>query len=257
MSNWLCWKAHAVKRKRSVLPEDFLQRCRAVEAKRPRTVIAHILRYGSITTEQLKEKYGYNHPPRAARDVKEQGIPLETFRVTGRDGRKIAAYRFGDPASVRVRKFAGRTALTTRLKEELIRRHGARCALYLEPFPEAELQIDHRVPFEIAGERDPARLRSEEFMLLSRSANRAKSWSCEHCENWVRIKDATICGQCYWAHPENYAHLAMRDERRLDLVWSGSEASHYDGLKASAAKRRLALPAFVKEILARHHPSEQ
>jgi len=57
MSNWLCWKARAVKGKRSALPEDFLQRCRAVAAKRPRTVIAHILRHGSITTEQLKGKF--------------------------------------------------------------------------------------------------------------------------------------------------------------------------------------------------------
>lgn len=254
MPNWLCGKAHAVKRRQNALPDDFLRRCRAVKAKRPRTVIAHILRHGSITTEQLKEAYGYSHPPRAARDVREHGIPLETFRVVGRDGRRIAAYRFGDPASVRGRKFSGRTALTARLKEEPIQIHGAKCALYLEPFPLAELQIDHRVPYEIAGEPDPGTFRPEEFLLLCRSANRAKSWSCEHCENWVRIKDPTICGQCYWAHPEHYAHVAMRDERRLDLVWSGAEASHYDRLKASAAQRRLALPAFVKQILARHHP---
>lgn len=65
------------------LPREFMKKCKAVTAKRPRTVIDHILKYGHITTEELKEKYGYNHPPRAARDVKEQGIPLEMFRVTG------------------------------------------------------------------------------------------------------------------------------------------------------------------------------
>ena len=63
------------------LPPDFVEKCKAVTAKRPRTVIAHILTYGYITTEELKEKYGYNHPPRAARDVREQGIPLETFQI--------------------------------------------------------------------------------------------------------------------------------------------------------------------------------
>lgn len=67
------------------LPDEFIERCRAVTAKRPRIVIEHILTHGYITTEELKEQYGYNHPPRAARDVREQGIPLETFRVTGSD----------------------------------------------------------------------------------------------------------------------------------------------------------------------------
>jgi hypothetical protein len=48
-----------------------------VTAKRPKTVIGHILKHGQITTEELKNLYGYNHPPRAARDVKEHGIPIE------------------------------------------------------------------------------------------------------------------------------------------------------------------------------------
>ncbi len=72
--------------------KKFMKLCRSVTAKRPKIVIEHIIKYGQITTEELKEKYGYNHPPRAVRDVREHGIPIETFRVTGSDGRKIAAY---------------------------------------------------------------------------------------------------------------------------------------------------------------------
>ena len=64
-------------------PKDFLKLLRSVKAKRPRTVIAHILEHGQITTEELKDIYGYNHPPRAIRDVREQGIPIITFCVTG------------------------------------------------------------------------------------------------------------------------------------------------------------------------------
>jgi hypothetical protein len=64
------------------LPPEFLKRLRAVKNKRPRTVIRHIIRRGYITTEELKAKYGYDHPPRAARDVRDEGIPLETFRVS-------------------------------------------------------------------------------------------------------------------------------------------------------------------------------
>lgn len=123
------------------LPSDFVERCKAVTAKRPRTVIDHILQHGYITTEELKEKYGYNHPPRAARDVREQGISLETFRVIGSDGRKIGAYRFGDPAKTRFSKLSGRTAFAKRLKGELIELHDSRCAIYLEEFDERNLWI--------------------------------------------------------------------------------------------------------------------
>jgi hypothetical protein len=134
------------------LPGDFVEKCMAVTAKRPRTVIEHILEHGYITTEELRSKYGYNHPPRAARDVREQGIPLETFRVTGADGRKIGAYRFGDPRQARFSKLRGRTAFAKELKKRLIEKHGARCGIYLENFPERDLQIDHRIPFEVIGD---------------------------------------------------------------------------------------------------------
>lgn len=76
--------------------KEFLELLNSVKEKRPRTVIDHILKYGFITTEDLKDKYGYNHPPRAIRDVREHGIPLITYRVEGSDGRKIGAYKFGE-----------------------------------------------------------------------------------------------------------------------------------------------------------------
>ncbi len=79
-------------------------------------MINHILEHGYVTTEELRDTYGYNHPPRAARDVREKGIPLETFRVTGADGRKIGAYRFGDPAKARFSRTGGRTAFAKELK---------------------------------------------------------------------------------------------------------------------------------------------
>ena len=81
------------------LPKAFLERLNAVTAKRPRTVIQYILEHGSVSTEELKSM-GYEHAPRAARDVREQGIPLETFRVKDANGRSIAAYRFGDPSKI-------------------------------------------------------------------------------------------------------------------------------------------------------------
>ena len=227
----------------------FLSLCQSVTAKRPKTVITHILRHGQITTEDLKNLYGYNHPPRAARDVKEHGIPIERVTVTGSDGRKIAAYRFGDPSALTVRRYGGRTGLSKQIKEALIAKYGCRCFIYLEEMPEASLQIDHRVPFEVGGESEA--MSPEEFMLLSGSANRAKSWSCEHCENWTRVKQRDICLSCYWAYPDNHTHMAMRQLRRVDLLWQGEETKQFEQLKADAAEAGLAIPDFVKEVLRR------
>lgn len=230
------------------LPDSFLALCSSITAKRPRAVIDHILQHGFITTEELKETYGYNHPPRAARDVRENGIPLETFRVTGSDGRKIAAYRFGDISKARFNRLSGRTGLSKQIKEALISRYGCKCFIYLEEADERELQIDHRVPFEVDGEPE---LNPGNFMLLCSSANRSKSWSCEHCENWNRIKDRSICLSCYWAYPETYGHIAMRQVRRVDLLWEGDEIEIYERLKQRSARLEKDLPELVKEIIER------
>lgn len=228
-------------------PKEFLELCESVAAKRPKTVITHILKHGQITTEELKNIYGYNHPPRAARDVKEHGIPVERITVMGSDGRKIAAYRFGDTTNIKVRRFDGRTGLSKQIKDALIAKYGCRCFIYLEEMPEAALQIDHRVPFEVAGESET--MSPEDFMLLCGSANRAKSWSCEHCENWRSQKDREVCLTCYWAYPEKHTHVAMKQLRRVDLLWQGDETQQYERLKADAAEAGMAIPDFVKEVL--------
>jgi hypothetical protein len=231
-------------------PKEFLELCRSVTGKRARTVIDHILKHGQISTEELKNKYGYNHPPRAARDVKEHGIPLERVTVVGSDGRKIAAYRFADPTKIKFRRLAGRTGLSKQIKQALIQKYGCRCFIYLAEMPEAELQIDHRIPYEVAGDLG-AKLSSDDFMLLCGSANRAKSWSCEHCENWRSLKKREICLSCYWAFPENYTHVTMRPVRRVDLLWQGREIVQYDNLKKDAQNAGKSIPQFVKEIVDR------
>lgn len=115
------------------------------------------------------------------RDVKEHGIPIERTTVTGSSGRKIAAYRSADSSTVKVRRFDGRTGLSKQIKDALIANYGCRCFVYLEKMPEAALQIDHRIPYEVGGEPDI--MSPDDFMLLGGSANRAKSWSCQHCDN--------------------------------------------------------------------------
>ena len=233
-------------------PKEFVELCRSVTARRPRTVIEHILEHGYITTEELKDQYGYDHPPRAARDVREHGIPLETFRVEASNGRKIGAYRFGDPAKVRIKRFAGRTALSRELKKQLIDKYVCQCFIYLEEMDERLLQIDHRIPYEVAGDDQNANLNPDDFMLLCGSANRAKSWSCEHCENWKKFKEPSTCLSCYWAYPDDYSHIAMKQIRRLDLIWEGDATKQYDSLRNDAATGGVSMPDFVKEIIAKH-----
>ena len=212
-------------------PKSFLDKLNSVTAKRPKTVIQHILEHGFVTTEELEQLYGYKHAPRAARDVRELGIPLEMYRVKSSDGRTIGAYRFGDPALAEnaVSKTAGRTALSKALKKALIEKFGAKCFIYLQPMDEKILQVDHRIPYEIGGEQDESNL--DCFMLLSPSANRAKSWTCEHCPNWEN-KDAAFCVKCFWAHPENYSHIAGEKQRQIIITFTGDEIDDYNKLIA-------------------------
>lgn len=212
------------------LPKSFLAKLHSVTAKRPKTVIQYILEHGSVTTEELKN-LGYEHAPRAARDVRELGIPLETFRVKGSNGRLIAAYRFGDPSKKEdmIAKTAGRTVLSNALKKALVEKYGAKCFIYHQPLEERLLQVDHRVPYEIGGEQNEKDL--DCYMLLSPSANRAKSWTCEHCPNWER-KDAGFCMRCFWANPDSYTHIAGQEQRQIVITFTGNEIEDYNRLIA-------------------------
>jgi len=61
------------------LPPEFLKLCKAVKAKRPRTVITHILKHGFITTQDLKDKYGYNLVTCCSRRCGGQSCPFADF----------------------------------------------------------------------------------------------------------------------------------------------------------------------------------
>jgi hypothetical protein len=236
-------------RKPTNMSQEFYAACIAITAKRPQTVIHHILKHGFITTEELTELYGYDHPPRAAGDVKDNGIPIETFRVTSKKtGRQIGAYRFSDPTKMVAGRVGGRKAFSKQFKQKLLDKYGARSALTNEPLETRYLQIDHRIPYAVAGNTSGETI--EDYMLLDASAQRAKSWSCEHCKNFLEIKDANICRTCFWAFPENYTHVAMREERRLDLVWSGRDVEGYINLLAKAKDAGKTPQEIIKQIIA-------
>jgi hypothetical protein len=163
----------------------------------------------------------------------------------------IGAYSFDEIGSANYSKRSGRTALSNKLKEALIKQHGSRCFIYLEVMPERELQIDHRIPYEVAGDLADEEQDPKNFMLLCGSANRAKSWTCEHCQNFLVIKQVKICQSCYWAYPEDHQHVAMQEQRRVDIVWSAQEISSFEKVKAQAHQQKFELPTFVKAVLNR------
>ena len=226
--------------------------CEKVTAKRPRTVIDHIIAHGSVTTEELQSIYGYDHPPRAIRDVRECGIPLLTFRTTSeKTGRKIAAYRFDSPNNIVRGRIGGRKAFSKRFRDALIERYGSRDAITGERCEARYLQIDHRVPYQVAGESVHNEDQPEAYMLLDASSQRAKSWSCEQCRNWQHDRDESVCRSCFWAFPEDYMHIAGELVRRVDIQWRGSEIEAFERIRIKAEKEDTAVAAFIKKLLAR------
>jgi hypothetical protein len=241
----------ARKRQRARVPKALRQAVARVEGKRPRTVLDHILRHGYVTTAELRDLYGYNHPPRAARDVREAGIPLETFRMVGPDGRRIGAYRFGDPSQIERHKLRGRTVLPKSLRKALVSRTAGKCEVCGREYGERYLQVDHAVPYEVAGDAIAADDEPEGFLLLCASCQRSKSWSCEHCANLTGGRDRAVCRECFWARPVGYTHVAMEPEARIILTFAGGEVADYKALSAAAERVGTDIQGFVKGVLRR------
>ena len=231
------------------ISKEFREVLDSVTNKRARFVVDTILKKGFCSTEDLKNG-GYEHAPRAARDVRELGIPLVTFKIKDSAGKTIAAYKFGDWEAVKGRnqlaKANGRTQLSEKLKKALIEQYGCKCSLYGEEYPERLLQPDHRIPYEIGGDPDDM-LDTGYFMLLSPSANRDKSWACEHCINWEE-RDVDMCRSCYYAFPETYSHIAGLDERKINVVFKGEDVELYKKIVVQAQKENVSVQSFAKRI---------
>ena len=228
--------------RRKSLPLKLLQRVKAVKNKRARFVLDEIVKNGSISTIQLKEA-GYDHPPRAARDAVELGFALTRINAKRADGQTIAAYVFDerelDP------NLTGRVVLAKKERDAIIKRKGSKCNLCGAVH---NIQVDHRIPFQVAGESQ--RAEADPYQLLDGACNRKKSWSCEHCQNWLNLKSFDTCLSCYWANPDMYTHVAMQPERRIDLVWIGDEVSAFERLKRIADSNKRSVAEEIKTMIA-------
>ena len=223
-----------------------------VTAKRPKTVIDHIIEYGSIDNEILKETYGYNHPPRAIRDVRETGIPIITEKTTGTDGRRIAKYRFGDPDKIENFKIGGRQTFSKKFKEDLVNFYGSIDTVTGISYEARYLQIDHRIPFEIAGDSLGDEQTIEKFMLLSGASQRQKSWSCENCVNFKENKSLETCSTCYWASPEDYDHIALRHIKSHTLIFEKSNFEMFEKLNNICANEGTDMNTKILSLIRDH-----
>jgi hypothetical protein len=219
------------------------------EGKNKRAVAAlkAMLKNGSVSTDDLND-LGYIHPPRAIGDVRDAGIPIITGSATSpRTGKRMAVYSFGDPSHIQEGRVGGRSALPKAFKQALLVRYGSVDCITGAKLDERVLQIDHRIPYRVAGDAGLEDRNVESYMLLDASSQRAKSWSCEHCPNMVE-RIVKVCETCFWAHPEAYEHIATKHIRRTDIAWEGPDVAVHDRLKAEAEQRGSTIAETLREM---------
>lgn len=227
-------------------PTEFVEQLNSVDSKRGNIVIDGIIENDWISTRQLAEDHDYDHAPRAARDVREEGVPLKTIYPDDYDDR-VGAYKF-DLEAFGKDRHKGRMNFSAEFKQELVHEYGEKCTICNHEFSSEYLQIDHRVPYKVGGDTREKR-DVDDYMLVCKSCNRTKSWQCEHCENGTEIKDETICEDCYWCRPESYFHVAMREERRVDLVWRDEEMDTFERIQKKAEKEGVSVQRYIKDLL--------
>jgi hypothetical protein len=224
------------------IPNEILEAIKKVTNKRARFVLDRIAEQGYISTEEIRAE-GYTHEPRAARDVRELGFPLKTGQTLHSNGRTIATYSIPSDGKMNTSK-RGRQLLSKKRWGALLAEGDAECSLCRGT---TDLQADHKVPYEVAGEPTDDNL--YHFQVLCGSCNRKKSWSCESCPNWKVGKEVSTCLSCYWASPDNYIHIATQQIRRADIEWSKEEVKIYDELAKEARTTGKDLQAFLKAKL--------
>jgi hypothetical protein len=219
--------------------------------KRAVAALKFMLEHGQITTDDLLD-LGYSHPPRAIGDVKDAGVPI--VKVNGRSertGRLMAIYKLGNASEIDDGRFAGgRSVFPKAFKRALVDRYGSVDCITGARLNERVLQIDHRIPFRVAGDAEFAHLEVDAYMLLDASSQRAKSWSCETCPNMI-AKDVRTCGTCFWAHPESYLHIATEQIRRTDISWQGEDVLLHDQLATQARAAGVPVGDLIKSLVRR------
>lgn len=227
------------------------KRVEAEIAARPtgRVAIAlrEILQHGYVTSAKLQE-LGYPEARRAPMDIKDLGIPIVNGRAKRADGRYIASYSFGRAADLIAGRGRGRGGVPKKFRAKLLKHYGSRdCITDAEMDPRV-LTVDHRIPYQIDGDRGLAEQDVSAFMLLDKQSQRLKSWSCEHCPNFLLKRSPQVCSTCFWAFPEKYDHIATEDIRRTEVVWQGGDVPVHDRLQKRAEREGVTVVELLRRL---------
>ena len=206
---------------------------------RPLRVLYECCVNDGVSTETLTSKYGYNQPPRAARDVRELGFNLKSTVGRTQDGRRMAVYSIDNFDSFSAKE--GRQLFAKQEKTALFSRHSGKCFYCSGGFSSSELQIDHRIPFEIVGNKLHAEEGLDALILVCSSCNRSKSWSCESCENFSK-KNEDQCRKCYWFDPDNYLHVGGKKRALVNVAFDETDA----GFKKFFGRDRAAIKKIIE-----------
>lgn len=176
--------------------------------------------------------------------MRELGFKLKTTIVKNTiTGKRMAAYTL-------VAKFEagklGRVQLPKKVRNEIIAAAGEKCQIC---GARHDLQVDHRVPYEVAGESLKDDVNA--YMVLDGTCNRRKSWVCEHCPNFLKLKQIPVCQSCYWANPEEHSHIGMEPIRRVDLVFQGTEIKAFDAFRRANKQKSKGVDVALKELVAK------
>ncbi len=138
----------------------------------------------------------------------------------------------------------GRLQLPKKERDAVIQASGGKCQLCGATH---DLQVDHRVPYQVAGESFKGT--PNPYMVLDGTCNRRKSWICEHCPNLLKHKNPETCQSCYWANPDQHTHVAMEELRRVDMVFSGDETKTFDRFRRLAQRQNQSVRDRIKQLM--------
>lgn len=216
-------------------------------SKRAAGALRILLDKGSVSTAELKENY--DHPPRVIGDIRDAGIPIDMVWGTSPTGRRMGVYSFGSVSNIQEGRIGGRSALPKKFKVALIARYGPIDCITGARLDERVLQIDHRIPYRIAGDAGLSDHDVEAYMLLDASSQRAKSWSCENCPNMLPLaRVPEVCRRCFWAFPQDYDHIATEQLRRTDMAWQGGDVAIHDHLRDLAKAQGLTVADILLQL---------
>ncbi len=214
--------------------------------KRAKWAIDELLSNGSLTSSEMLE-FGHMHPARVICDVRDQGIPVETTTIF-EQGKRYASYKLGKAKDINRAKFGGRKTIPTCIKHILVARNGMQCQLSKATLQSTDLEVDHRIPFALAGEPKHPKCPSN-YMLLSRSMQMKKSKECAGCPNLKKLNSVDNCNECYWASPEHYTHKAMRQEQVTSINWTDKDAISLAKIRELALSHGLSVESLIKNTL--------